>query len=174
MGFIGLAIALPPPSVHEVSGCQCPNLQDFFKWTLRKDFCHNSCRDSRCDWKRTCLSPDSPSTSKLPTVNQSKYCNQYCHNIFTQWKSVKILSQVTQCWSSGFATYWTTPRTTWPGSRCTLSSTPPMFIKSNRPTSTVSDCDDDKAFLLVMKTKRWNSDNDYMFIQYNSMYGWWC
>ena len=56
-----------------------------------------------------------------------------------QWNIVKILSQVTQCWSSGFATCWTTLRTTWPESPCTLSSTPPMFIKSNRPTSTVSD-----------------------------------
>ena len=58
MGFIGLAIALPPPSVHEVNR---------IKWKIvsQNDF-------FRFGWKRTCSSPDFPLTSKLLTVNPSE------------------------------------------------------------------------------------------------------
>ena len=86
MGFIGLAIALPPPSVHEVSQSplliqiqiqihiylfdRCPNQ---VKFSCQKDCQQDDCQKSRCGWRPTCLSPDFPSTSKLPTVNPSKY-----------------------------------------------------------------------------------------------------
>ena len=51
------------------------------KWTSHGKIVAITDQKNRCGWKPTCLSPDSPSTSKLPTVNPSKYF----HTHTPQW-----------------------------------------------------------------------------------------
>ena len=178
MGFIGLAIALPPPSVHEVSISKSRWLNSksskFMQWGC---YSNQNCEEvilskteSVCSWdqnyliknKQISLTWRSAITWHLHntgTVGDWHVCHKtllwlqncplwtkvsivilvkFCQN--ENFVTIEILSQLKFC--SGFATCWTTLPTTWLESQCILLSTQPMFIKSNRLTSTVSNDDD--------------------------------